>query len=419
MNNMKGYGRLGCLVVGSIAVAGQLWAADKIAPRPNIIMILTDDVGLGDIGCCGGAIPTPRIDAMAKEGIRFARCYSTPMCGPSRCQLLTGRYPFRTGVIQNTYPNAVSPKRDVMIPTVMKKAGYVTGSCGKWGQICKGPSEWGFDEYLSFGGSGIYWSYQADSYTVNHVNTSLPQGQYLPDIMHTYAVDFITRHKDQPFFLYYSMSHIHGPILPTPDSKPGAEKKQLMADNIAYMDKLVGKLLDELDKLGIRENTLVLFTGDNGSERPSTVNGRRISGQKGSMLEGGSRVPLIASWKGVTPAGRVVNDLVDFSDFFVTFADLGGAKLPEGVKLDGQSFAAQLKGEKGHPREYVYVELKGKSFVRDDRYKLTNDGQLFDLQNAPFEEIAVGIDTNNAVTTAVRAHLQEILNQLPTAPRKK
>lgn len=423
MSSLKGYGRLCCLAAGSVAITGQLWAADKIPTPPNIIMILTDDVGLGDIGCCGGSVPTPHIDKMASEGIRFAQCYSTPLCGPSRCQLLTGRYPFRTGLINNQSHNAVSPDREVMIPTVMKKAGYVTGSCGKWGQICEGPGEWGFDEYLVFPGSGRYWRDQTEAYTVNHVKTNLPKGQYLPDIMHTFVVNFINSHKDQPFFLYYPMSHIHGPIVPTPDSKPGAGRNQLYTDNIAYMDKLVGKLMDELDKLGLRENTLVLFAGDNGTAsfgaETATVNGRKISGRKASMLEGGSRVPLIASWKGVMSSGKVVNDLVDFSDFFVTFADLGGAKLPAGVKLDGKSFAAQLKGEKGSPREYVYVELNGKSFVRDSQYKLTNDGHLFDLKNAPFEEIAVGIDTNNAVTTKARTHLQEILNQYPTAEEKK
>src|SRR5262249_55772306 len=179
--------------------------------------------------------------------------------------------------------------------------------------------------------------------------------------MHTWAVNFIDKHKDKPFFLYYPMSHIHGPILRTPNSKPGADKDRLYADNVEYMDKLVGKLMAELDRLHLREKTLVMFTGDNGTARfgvdIATVNGKAISGQKGTMLEGGSRVPMIVNWPGVTPAGAVSRDLLDFSDFFVTRADLGGAKLPAAVTLDGHSFAPQIKGQKGKPREWVYVEL--------------------------------------------------------------
>src|SRR5512140_1623092 len=185
------------------ALAGHLNAVQAAAPsKPNIIMILSDDVGLGDISCCGGAFKTPPIDKLAQTGTRFAECYSTPLCGPSRCQLLTGRYPFRTGLINNQSHNAVSLGREVMIPTVMKRAGYVTASVGKWGQICLGPGEWGFDEYLVFPGSGRYWRDQTTHYRVNGQDKDLPAGQYLPEIMHTFIVDFLTKHKDPPFFLF-------------------------------------------------------------------------------------------------------------------------------------------------------------------------------------------------------------------------
>ena len=169
--------------------------------------------------------------------------------------------------------------------------------------------------------------------------------------MHEYLVDFMTRHKDQPFFLYYSMIHMHETLVQTPDGK----NQGLYQDNNAYMDKLVGKLMAELDRLRLREKTLVLFTGDNGTAifgaEAATVNGRSISGHKANMLEGGSRVPLIANWPGMTPKGKVNHDLIDFSDFFATFAELGGAPLPEGVKLDSHSFAAQIKGQRGTPRD--------------------------------------------------------------------
>lgn len=398
-------------------------AAESAATKPNIIFILSDDVGIGNIGCYGGAFKTPQIDALAQGGTRFELAYSTPLCGPTRCQFLTGRYPFRTGLINNNSHNAVSPGRDVMIPTVMKSAGYVTASVGKWGQICLGPGEWGFDEYLVFPGSGRYWREQTTRYKLNGQEKDLPAGEYLPEIMHRFIADFLTRHQDRPFFLYYPMSHIHGPIVRTPDSQAGADADRLYTDNVEYMDKLVGKLIAELERLHLREKTLVIFSGDNGTARfgvtAATVNGRAISGQKGTMLEGGSRVPLIVNWPGVTPAGKVSRDLIDFTDFFTTFAELGGAKLPAGVKLDGHSFAAQTRGQAGPPREWVYVELNGNSFVRDARFKLTNRGELYDLSEAPFREIAVPGDTKDPVALAARQRLQAIAKELPTAPPGK
>ncbi|MEI8387038.1 MAG: sulfatase-like hydrolase/transferase [Verrucomicrobiota bacterium] len=409
------------LLALSSAAALQRAPAATDTWKPNIILIYSDDVGIGDIGCCGGPFKTPNIDKLAEGGTRFEHCYSTPLCGPSRCQTLTGRYPFRTGLNTNNSKDAVSPDREVMIPTVMKKAGYATASVGKWGQICLGPREWGFDEHLVFPGSGRYWRAQTTTYNVNGENRNLPEGKYLPDIMHDFAADFIARHKDQPFFLYYPMSHIHGPIVPTPDSPPGAEKDRLYADNIEYMDKLVGKLAAELDRLHLREKTVILFTGDNGTAHfgadTATVDGKIVSGKKATMLEGGSRVPLVVNWPGTTPAGKVNKDLVDFSDFFSTFAELGGTPLPEGVTLDSHSFAPQIKGDKGTPREWAYVELGGNSYARDARYKLTNKGGLFDLKNAPWEEIPVPSDTKDEAAIASRAKLQAVLDDHPAKPK--
>ncbi len=408
--------------VGLSALALPRWLAEATAAdapaaaKPNVIFILTDDVGMGDIGCCGGRFKTPAIDALAQAGTRFELCFSTPLCGPSRCQAMTGRYPFRTGLNSNHSADAISPVREVMTPTVLKKAGYVTAQAGKWGQMCLGPGEWGFDEYLVFRGSGRYWRDQTTFYRLNGRQKELPAGVYLPDLMHDFVVDFISRNKDKPFFLFYSMSHIHGPIVRTPDSKPGSDH---YADNIAYMDKLVGKLATELDRLKLREKTLVLFTGDNGTAggpQKAPVNGRPLSGAKGSMLEGGSRVPLLANWPGVTPAGKVNSDLVDFSDFLPTFAELAGAQVPEGKPVDGHSFAPQLKGEKGKPREWVYVELDGRSYARNARWKLTNGGQLFDMKEAPFREIPVAADTADPDAIAARKQLQEVLNRHPAAP---
>lgn len=411
-------------LAGTLALtAGQTMAADKAPPtKPNIIFILSDDVGLGDIGCCGGPFKTPNIDALAKSGTRFELCYSAPLCGPSRCQALTGRYPFRTGLNSNQSKDAIAPSNEVMIQHVMKNAGYVTACGGKWGQMSFGPAEWGFDESIIFGSGGDsrYWCVPGSSYLINGKTALLPEGTYFPDAVHSFITDFITRHKDRPFFVYYPMPHVHGPILRTPDSKSGAHADQLYTDNVEYMDKLVGRLVAELDRLNLRDNTLIMFTGDNGTAHfgvhLATVNGKPISGKKGSMLEGGSRVPLLVSWPGRTPSGQVSRDLIDFSDFLPTFAELGGAELPDGVTMDGHSFAPQLLGKKGTPRDWVYVELSGKSYVRNAGFKLTNHGELFDMSEAPFKEIPVAAGTTNAAAVTSRAALQKVLDQHPAAP---
>jgi arylsulfatase A len=384
--------------------------------KPNIICILADDIGLSDISCYGGDhTPTPNIDSLAKEGLRFSACYSTPFCGPSRCQLLTGRYPFRTGRISNSSGDLPRPGTEIMIPAVMKQAGYATTCVGKWGQVGGKAPLWGFDESLSFAPSGYYWTGGKQGKKKTEDNA------YMPDKTHKFIVDFITKHREQPFFLYYPMVHVHNAIGPTPDSRPNSTAKigsaEFHADNIRYMDKLVGQLVSELDRLKLRDKTLILFAGDNGSDSqakdtPSTLHGRKINGKKGTLLEGGSRVPLIANCPGIVPKGKVNDDLIDFSDLFATFAGLAGAKLPEGVKLDSRSFAPQLKGEKGTPREWVFVQLGKGWYARDARYKLTHDGKLFDLKDAPFVETPVAAGAGDAGASDSRKRLQAVLDEL-------
>ncbi|MCX7008207.1 MAG: sulfatase-like hydrolase/transferase, partial [Kiritimatiellaeota bacterium] len=357
----------------------------------------------------------PHLDALAKGGLQFWQCYAMPQCSPTRCVTLTGRYPFRTGLVENHCGVTPDPKREVMIPTVMKQAGYLTVSIGKWHVGPLSPGEWGFDDYFLFPGSGLYWrdkKPQSKYFTVNGERRDLPEGKYLPDLMHDYLASFLAKPKDKPFFVYYALSLIHPKIVRTPDSQPGASADQLYADNIVYMDKLIGKLMAELDRLGLREKTLVLFTGDNGTagghSETAAINGRKIVGHKLKLLEGGSRVPLLCNWQGVTPAGKTINDLVDSSDFFATFADLAGAPLPAGVTLDGHSFAPQLRGEKGTPRDWIFVQLGTSWYVRDNNYKLNESGELFDMSDAPFAEKPI---TN----PAAKAKLQAILAQLNPA----
>lgn len=417
--------------IGAVALSQSAWilpsslqaaqAGSATGSKPNIIFILSDDVGLGNIGCYGSdRYKTPRIDELAKSGIRFEMCYSEPLCGPSRAQIMTGRYPFRTGMIGNGSGSVLQPANEIMMPRVLKPAGYVTAHVGKWNQLPLEPADWGFDEYLRLDRGGRYWGVKSCPYTLNGKQIDALEDKYVPDVMHEFLVDFITRHRDNPFYVYYCMAHIHAPILRTPDSNPDSDH---YTDNISYMDKLVGKLVDELDRLKLRDKTLIIFVGDNGTAPghadSSTIHGKRLSGQKGTLLEGGSIVPMIASWPGTMPAGKVKHDLVDFSDFFPTFTELAGAKLPDGVTIDGHSLAPQFKGKRGNPREWIYVELTGDWYVRDERWKLTRSGELFDMKEAPFVEQLVPSDTTDAKAIAAKKRLQAVLDRLDPASGKQ
>ncbi|MFM9965820.1 MAG: sulfatase-like hydrolase/transferase [Planctomycetaceae bacterium] len=442
-------------------------AAVADSPRPpNIVFILADDLGIPAIGCYGGEYKTPHLDALAANGTRFENCFAAPLCAPSRALLMTGRYAFRTGVIDNGHGTAATPDKDGCVALLLKQAGYATAVAGKWRQLSYFTSKadgakWGFDEFLIWGAgqpddegdtkpkkkqkaadgeaknkADRYWN---PDYNLNGKMLTDADGKYGPDLLNEFVIDFVRRHKSEPFFVYYPTPLIHGPILPTPDSKAKNEGKlkgkknadnvgrdSVYAANIEYLDKQIGKLVAELDALKLRDNTLIVFTGDNGSVPVGTINGKKIEGHKHTMLEGGSRVPLIANWRGVTPSGVVLKDLVDFSDFLPTFAEIAGAKVSATRPIDGRSFAPQLLGKKGQPRDWAYVHLGDKRYVRSDRWKLTGNGELFDMKEAPFREISVPADSNSSEAKAARTQLQAALDNLAAqgtsgelAPKKK
>ena len=384
--------------------------------KPNIIYILADDLGIGDVSAYGSdSNHTPVIDQLAKTGIRFTHSYTAPLCGPSRALILTGRYAFRTGAVNQDMCANLKPSEEVMIPTVLKSAGYVTSMTGKWEQLPLNPSDFGFDDYIRFKGSGVYWSKEkakAEIYTENGIDKPLGD-DYMPDLMHNHMVNFLSTNKNKPFFLYYSLVEVHGKIQPTPDSKLGSN---IYADNIAYMDKLVGKLLATLDSLKLRENTLIFFMGDNGTAvgyaARATIGGKKLSGKKGEMLECGGLVPTLANWPGVISPNQVSNILLDASDLLPTFADVAGAKLPTKNVLDGRSFLPQLLGKKGNPRNWIFCELGNKWYVRDARWKLNREDELFDMINSPFEEKLVTNYGNNKEATDAYKRLKIVLNQL-------
>lgn len=388
------------------------------------MFILADDLGIDGLGCYGADhFKTPNIDKLAREGTRFNHFYTAPLCGPSRAVIMTGRYAFHTGATSQDATGQMKPTVETFMPTYLKQAGYVSACIGKWGQLPLGPAEFGFDQNLIFKGSGIYWNTQdkGKTYTVNGEFVTLNENEYLPDIMHNFLVDFITKHREDPFYVYYSLSHVHSEILPTPDSAPNS--KDLYADNIAYMDKLVGMLIAELDRLKLRENTLVVFLGDNGTAtgpaQESTIGGRHISGTKGTMLEGGALVPFILNWPGKTPQGRVSNRMIDSSDFVPTFTEFVGAKLPDPTRIDGQSFLPVIYGKPypkpSAPRETIFIELGAHWYVREENWKLDQDGHLFDMSRAPFEEPVVPDDTSDPAAIAARTRLHAALSKLNPA----
>ena len=208
------------------------------AGKPNIVFILADDYGIDGVGCYGSERfkgKTPNIDALAQTGTRFTHCYANPLCGPSRCTLMTGRYAFRTGATTNQNAGQPSPANEVGIAKVLKQAGYATAQAGKWRQMGAMPTDWGFDESVSdWTAGGWYWQ---DRYFKNGATEKAEKGAYQPDVMHQFALDFIRRKKDGPFFLYYPSHLVHRPIVRTPDSKPGGN---LYEENVAYLDKQVG-----------------------------------------------------------------------------------------------------------------------------------------------------------------------------------
>ena len=399
------------------------WLAIPYAPavsatKPNIIFILADDLGIGNVGCYGSDnYKSPNIDKLAAEGTRFTHAYTAALCGPSRALILSGRYAFRNGS-SNQDACTRMPIKELRVATTLKAAGYLSSAVGKWGQLPGEPNEAGFDDYLRFNGSGVYRNKKEgkpEAYTVNGTDKKLGDKEYMPDLLHEHLMGFVKKHQAEPFFVYYCLSSVHGELLPTPDSGPNPA--ELMADNVRYMDKLIGKLVSELEALKLRDNTLLIFMGDNGTGKAwaekSSIGGRQLSGMKGSMLECGGLVPFIANWPGKTPAGKVCPDLIDASDLLTTFAQLAGAKLPGGDILDGHSFVPQLVGQAGQPREWIYNQLAAMWYVRDANWKLNEKGELFDVSDAPFTEKLVSVETD--ATKAARTKLSAVLAQLNPA----
>ena len=404
--------------------------------RPNIVLILADDLGHECLGCYGGtSYKTPVLDELARTGMRFEHCYSQPLCTPSRVQLMTGKYNIRN----YTVFGSLDPK-ETTFGHILKKSGYATCIAGKW-QLYGGgdgthPAQAGFDEYCLWQVKDRGSRYADPTVLENGTLREDIKGKYGPDIFCDFVTSFIERHRSQPFFVYYPMALTHGPFEPTPDSKEWRQEsatvrragktkadKKFFADMVAYMDKIIGRIAAKLDELGLRENTLILFTGDNGTARglASKKGSVTIEGGKGLTTDAGTHAPLVANWKGTIPAGKVCDDLVDFSDFLPTLVEAAGAKLDDGAVIDGRSFLPQLRGKKGRPREWIYcfyeprmkAEKWGlKIFARDKKYKLYQTGELFDVQADPLEVRPLDAGSAEPQAVKARAHLQAVLDSM-------
>jgi arylsulfatase A len=415
------------MVLALLAWPGQLAAAEP-ARKPNLVLILADDLGYECLSCNGStSYKTPHLDKLAASGMRFEHCYVQPLCTPTRVQLMTGQYNIRNYVRFGYLDPDVTT-----FAQLLRKAGYATGITGKW-QLAhgfEGPGKFGFDDYCLWQLTRRPPRYANPGLEINGKMVDYSNGEYGPDRVNAHALDFISRKKDQPFLLYYPMMLTHAPFQPTPDSPdwdPKAKGEMVNQDKkhfgemVAYMDKLIGKLVAKLDELGLRDNTLILFVGDNGTGAgiTSQMGQRTIAGGKGQMTSAGMHVPLIASWPGVIPAGKVSRDLVDSTDFLPTLCQAGGSAIPAELKIDGRSFLPQLRAEKGSPREWMYcwyAPNQGKidvprEFAATQRYKLYRNGNFFDYERDPKETKALDLESLDAEAAAVRKKLQEVLDQ--------
>jgi len=370
-----------------------------------VLLILADDLGVEGLSCYGSAsYRTPHLDALARGGARFDYCFSQPLCTPTRVQIMTGRYYFR-----NYTAFGELKKGERTFGHMMRAGGYRTAVAGKWQLDGAGkgqtPEEAGFDEYCLWnaqvGKAKTTRTRYADA-SLLHLDrrTGRPslheyKGAYGPDVCAQYLMDFISNcvGEQRPFFAYYPMILTHAPFKPTPASavwKNGnrhRQSKEYFKDMVEYMDALVGRLLKHLDELGIRSNTLVIFTGDNGTPGGITTrmrDGRVIAAGKGLARDSGTHVPLIVNWPDRIAGGQARRELVDMSDFLPTIADATGAPMPDLTDdswvIDGRSFLPPLLGRKGRPRSHVVVDYREARqdrfgwprarFVRDHRYKL-------------------------------------------------
>ena len=402
--------------------------------RPNVILIMADDLGYETIGVNGGSsYHTPEIDRLASNGIRFEHCYAQPLCTPTRVQLMTGIYNVR-----NYVRFGLLEPGQTTFGHLFQKAGYATCIVGKWqlGRDPASPQHAGFDNHclwqVSEGrvdSTGRDTRYSKPVLELDGKLITYGDTDYGPEIVSQYGLDFIEKCKKvgKPFLLYYPMILTHCPFSPTPGSTEWNSsdtttmtykgEARYFEDMVTQMDQIVGGILSKLEELGIENNTLVIFTGDNGTDVPvvSMLNGRQIAGAKGKSTDAGTRVPLIVQWPDVVKPLSINEDLIDFSDFLPTISEAANIDV-DSLDLDGLSFLPQLHGEKGNPREWIYSwysrsgELsKARVFARTHRYKLYESGEFYEIPIDYEEQYPLDTARLDSSTKKVRQQLSEVL----------
>ncbi len=418
---------------GAACPAAGVARAARGAGKPNIILIMADDVGREVPGCFGGTTyETPNIDRLAKEGTRFDHVYAAPVCHPSRVTIVTGRYPFRVGNPRwGAFPNKVEQQT---FAHELKKGGYATAVAGKWQltKLCKEPDHphrLGFDGYSLFGWheGPRYWQ---PHIWQNEKRRKDVKERYGPEVYTEFLIDFMKAHADGPFLLYFPMALCHDisdDFKPFPPYGPGMDRYENFPEMVARMDRLVGNIVDAVDELGIAKKTLILYTTDNGTASRTYIKhekgrliretnysrfkGMKVRGGKGSFTDWGIRVPTIARWPGTVPAGETRDELIDFSDFLPTFNDLAGLPAPA-YEIDGRSFAGLLTGGKHQPREWVFSQKGGNHCIRTRNWKLMHNGRLYDLAADPYENKPIKPGKDTPASKTARQRLAGILKEL-------
>ncbi|MCF6313891.1 MAG: sulfatase-like hydrolase/transferase [Verrucomicrobiales bacterium] len=442
---------LGVCFFSSVTGAG---LAEEKDDRPNILFILLDNVGKDWFRSYGSQEDqTPTMDELARTGVKFRNFYVTPVCSTTRVTLLTGRYPFRTGWHTHHDPAIYGGgyfdwKREKSIARVLKDAGYDTCISGKWqindlfDPVQKDAIKLhGFDDYCLFpeGKKGHpahkkrYW----DPYVIQNGKRLETKGKYGPDIFTDYLIDYMAKPRKKPFFAYYSMILTHIPVGETPDNKGmDLSPREQFADMISYADQSIGRLTEALDRLGLRENTIIFITTDNGTDngafhgyenmggkfqgREATVGSTMRPDASGyyPMKEWGINTPFIVNSPALIPGGWESDDLIDASDVLPTLADLARADLPQGVTYDGRSFAAQLYGEEsdGAWRPWCFTQYHNKRVIRGQRFKLYSDGPFYDLSSDPLELRDLSKVEGGYQDEEVRAGYKQLKDALDSMP---
>ncbi|MEK7409077.1 MAG: sulfatase-like hydrolase/transferase [Acidobacteriota bacterium] len=414
-----------------MALSRRLFLSAAAAPlaaayRPNIVWIWADNLAYQDLSVYGSRrVSTLAIDGLAHGGVRFTQYYvAHTVCSPSRAALLTGRQPFRTGIVDVLRPDSPAglPADEVTLADVLRGLGYATAAIGKWHLGDRReylPTEHGFDHYF-----GMPYSMDmlpAHLYRGHEIIEDLG-GENVADITTRYvdeAIRFARANRRRPFFIYLSHTIPHPPlVLPAKERRPG---RPIYDDAIEYMDRETGRLLAVLDELRLGENTLVFFSSDNGPMAPGGQTGP-LRGRIRDAYEGGVRVPFIASWPGRIPAGRVVGTPAIAYDVFPTVVRLAGARLPTNRLYDGQDIWPLLAGEGDFKRRqpFFWVYLDNVTAIRDGRWKLhvaerekpRAAPELYDLESDPGESRPVA-DAHPEVVKTLRAKIAEFQATVP------